>query len=66
MKSYWLNAWANIGANMSRFTERNTTAKKIDPLNQKPYGAVSAILTVSDIKAAVAFYQRLFRPRQRG
>jgi predicted enzyme related to lactoylglutathione lyase len=35
-------------------------AKKIDPLNKKQYGAVSAILTVSDIKAAVAFYQKAF------
>jgi uncharacterized glyoxalase superfamily protein PhnB len=30
--------------------------KKIDPLNKKLYGAVSANLYVSDIKAAVAFY----------
>ena len=33
-------------------------AKKIDPLNKKQYGAVSAMLTVSDITAAVAFYQK--------
>jgi PhnB protein len=32
--------------------------KKIDPLNKKQYGAVSAILTVSDILAAVSFYQK--------
>ncbi|SRR6266404_1732749 len=32
--------------------------KKIDPLNKKQYGAVSAILTVSDIPAAVSFYQK--------
>lgn len=33
-------------------------AKKIDPLNRKQYGAVSAALTVSDIPAAVSFYQK--------
>src|SRR5579864_7695573 len=32
--------------------------KKIDPLNKKQYGAVSAMLTVSDIPAAVSFYQK--------
>ncbi len=32
--------------------------KKIDPLNKKQYGAVSAMLTVSNIPAAVSFYQR--------
>jgi predicted enzyme related to lactoylglutathione lyase len=35
-------------------------AKKIDPLNRKLYGAVSAMLTVSDVPAAVRFYQRAF------
>ena len=35
-------------------------AKKIDPLNKKQYGAVSAMLTVSDVAAAVTFYQRAF------
>ena len=34
--------------------------KKIDPLNKKQYGAVSAMLTVSDIPAAVTFYQKAF------
>jgi PhnB protein len=34
--------------------------KKIDPLNKKQYGAVSAALTVSDIPAAVTFYQKAF------
>jgi uncharacterized glyoxalase superfamily protein PhnB len=33
-------------------------AKKIDPLNKKNYGAVSANLIVSDIKSAVSFYQK--------
>jgi len=34
--------------------------KKIDPLNKKAYGAVSAALTVADMKAAVSFYQKAF------
>ena len=34
--------------------------KKIDPLNRKQYGAVSAALTVSNIPAAVSFYQKAF------
>ena len=34
--------------------------KKIDPLNKKQYSAVSAMLTVSDIPAAVSFYQKAF------
>jgi len=34
--------------------------KKIDPLNKKQYGAVSAMLIVSDIPAAVSFYQKAF------
>src|SRR5580698_4069709 len=32
--------------------------KKIDPLNKKNYGAVTAAITVSDIKAAVTFYTK--------
>lgn len=35
-------------------------AKKIDPLNRKQYGAVSTMLTVADVKAAAAFYQKAF------
>ena len=34
--------------------------KKIDPLNKKLYGSVSTMLTVSDVKAAAAFYQKAF------
>ena len=30
--------------------------KKIDPLNKKQYGGISAMLTVSDIPAPVRFY----------
>ena len=41
-------------------------AKKIDPLNKKSYGAVSAMLTVSDVKAAVGFYQKAFGFAKRG
>src|SRR5882672_12253408 len=51
---------------MSRLTEWNTMAKKIDPLNKKQYGAVSAMLTVSDIPAAVSFYQKAFGFTKRG
>ena len=40
--------------------------KKIDPLNKKQYGAVSAMLTVTDIKAAVDFYQKAFGFAKRG
>jgi len=35
-------------------------AKKIDPLNKKQYGAVSTSLVVSDMKAALNFYQKAF------
>jgi PhnB protein len=41
-------------------------AKKIDPLNKKTYGAVTALLTVSDLKAAVNFYQKAFGFTKRG
>ncbi len=34
--------------------------RKIDPLNKKAYGSVSTILTVNDVKEAVAFYQKAF------
>ena len=37
---------------------RSSMPKKIDPLNKKNYGAVTAALTVSDIKAAVSFYTK--------
>ena len=40
--------------------------KKIDPLNKKQYGAVSVMLTVSDIPAAVKFYQKAFGFAKRG
>ncbi|HEY3616575.1 MAG TPA: VOC family protein [Candidatus Sulfotelmatobacter sp.] len=40
--------------------------KKIDPLNRKAYGAVSAALTVADIPAAASFYQKAFGFTKRG
>ena len=40
--------------------------KKVDPLNKKTYGAVTAMLTVTDVKAAVAFYQKAFGFAKRG
>jgi PhnB protein len=40
--------------------------RKIDPLNKKLYGAVTAILTVTDVKAATAFYQKAFGFTKRG
>jgi PhnB protein len=40
--------------------------KKIDPLNKKQYGAVSAMLTVSNIPAAVGFYQKALGFSKRG
>lgn len=41
-------------------------AKKIDPLNRKQYGAVTAALTVTDVKAAVNFYRKAFGFAKRG
>jgi len=40
--------------------------KKIDPLNKKHYGGVSAMLTVADVTAAVKFYQKAFGFEKRG
>lgn len=40
--------------------------KKIDPLNKKNYGALTAALTVNDIKAAVSFYTKAFGFAKRG
>lgn len=41
-------------------------AKKIDTLNRKQYGAVTAMLTVTDIKTAAAFYQKALGFSRRG
>jgi PhnB protein len=46
--------------------ERNIMPRKIDPLNKKHYGSVTAMLTVTDIKAAAAFYQKAFGFAKRG
>lgn len=46
--------------------ERKVMAKKLDPLNRKKYGAVTAMLTVIDVKAAVSFYQKAFGFAKRG
>jgi PhnB protein len=40
--------------------------KKIDPLNKKLYGPVTVNLTVTDIKAAAAFYQKALGFAKRG
>jgi PhnB protein len=40
--------------------------KKIDPLNKKNYGAVSASLTVNDVKSAVRFYMKAFGFAKKG
>jgi PhnB protein len=40
--------------------------KKIDPLNKKLYNSVTTALTVNDVKAAAAFYQKAFGFEKRG
>jgi uncharacterized glyoxalase superfamily protein PhnB len=40
--------------------------KKIDPLNKKLYGPITAMLTVTDVKAAADFYQKAFGFKKRG
>jgi len=40
--------------------------KKVDPLNKKMMNAVVAMITVSDLKAAVSFYQKAFGFKRRG
>ena len=40
--------------------------KKIDPLNRKQYTAITPMLIVADIKAAVSFYQKAFGFAKRG
>jgi PhnB protein len=41
-------------------------ARKVDPLNKKLYGSITTMLTVTDVKAAVAFYQKAFGFAKRG
>ena len=40
--------------------------RKIDPLNKKLYGSVTAMLTVTDVKVAAAVYQKAFGFAKRG
>src|SRR5215472_8034758 len=40
--------------------------KKIDPINRKNYGAVSTMLVVADVKAAVNFYTKALGFTKRG
>ncbi len=40
--------------------------KKVDPLNKKTYGAVTAALTVTDMKAAMNFYTKALGFTKRG
>lgn len=40
--------------------------KKVDPLNKKNYTAITAALCVTDVKAAVKFYQSAFGFEKRG
>ena len=40
--------------------------RKIDPINKKQYGSVTAMLTVTDVKGAAGFYQKAFGFAKRG
>src|SRR5436309_5338622 len=40
--------------------------RKVDPLNKKNYGPITAMLTVADVKAAANFYQKAFGFEKRG
>jgi PhnB protein len=48
------------------FRQRSVMPKKVDPLNKKMYGSVTTNLTVSDVRAAAAFYQKAFGFAKRG
>src|ERR1700685_2674648 len=45
---------------------RSQMPKKIDPLNKKQYTAITPMLIVEDIKAAVSFYTKAFGFAKRG
>jgi PhnB protein len=49
-----------------KFSSNTRLTKGIDPLNKKLYGSVTAMLTVTDVKAAAAFYQKAFGFAKRG
>ena len=40
--------------------------RKIDPLNKKAYSSLTAMLTVTDVKTAAAFYKKAFGFAKRG
>ena len=40
--------------------------REIDPLNKKLYGSLTAMLTVTDVKAAADFYEKAFGFAKRG
>src|SRR5260370_11357363 len=46
--------------------ERSFMPRKIDPLNKNLYGSVTAMLIVTDVKAAADFYQKAFGFTKRG
>jgi PhnB protein len=46
--------------------ERIFMPRKIDPLNKKLYGSVTALLIVTDVKATADFYQKAFGFTKRG
>src|SRR5580704_7277066 len=46
--------------------QRSVMPRKIDPINKKLYCSVTTILTVTDVKAAAAFYQKAFGFAKRG
>lgn len=45
---------------------QTATQKRIDPLNRENYGAVTAMLTVTDVGKAYEFYQKAFGFEGRG
>src|SRR5580704_6818805 len=59
-------AFGLLKSSYTRLTKRSVMPGKIDPLNKKLYGAVTAMLTVTDVKAAAAFYQKAFGFAKRG
>lgn len=52
--------WRCLPATMCSAQKGENMPKKIDPLNRKQYGAVTVMLIVADLKAAVSFYQKAF------
>jgi PhnB protein len=60
-----MNVFADIELEYSS-QERSVMPKKIDPLNKKQYGSITTMLTVTDVKAAAAFYQKAFGFAKRG